>query len=109
MVVKRIQVLNRWSVTMKICPKCNGKNIDSGMIRTAGIYMQRAYDPDIYYVSYKKKIFAQKTPIEAFACLDCGYVEHYISPSHLKERIKGEFESNKNQQRLSLSRESIKR
>ena len=73
---------------MKLCPKCNGNNIDVGHVQTAGIIMQSAYDPMIYYQSYKKKALAQKSPLYAYTCLDCGYVEHYIHPEHLKKRIK---------------------
>lgn len=73
---------------MKQCPKCKGKNIDVGRVRTAGLIMQSAHDPTIYYESNQKKFLAQKSPIYAYTCLDCGYVEHYIHPEHIEKRLR---------------------
>ena len=73
---------------MKQCPECRGVNIDSGKIRTAGLMLQSAWDPTVYYESYNKKFLAGKTPIYAEVCTDCGHIEFVVPPSHLSKRIK---------------------
>lgn len=70
------------------CVNCGGDQFDYGNIITAGLILQSAWDPTVYYESEKKKIFRSKTPLEAKACLNCGHVEMYISAKHLKKRIK---------------------
>jgi len=72
---------------LRDCEKCGSKNIDYGGIETAEL-LQSAYDPIVYFKSYRKKFLTTKTQLNAAACLDCGHVELYIDVKHLRKRIK---------------------
>lgn len=70
------------------CVNCGGVNFDHGSIVTAGLIMQSAYDPTVYYKSNNKKLLRAKTPVGIEVCLDCGHCEIYMDMDHLKGRIK---------------------
>lgn len=61
------------------CPKCD-ETMDEGTLS--------ASDP-IGYVSKKQTgMLRSVTKIgKAFACLNCGYVEMYLNPQELKQKI----------------------
>ena len=62
-----------------ICPKCS-EPMDEGMLTT---------NDQPGYVSKKQTgMLRTVTKINrAFACLNCGYVEMYLDPKELKQRI----------------------
>jgi len=62
------------------CPKCN-QPMDEGRLSVSG--------GTIGYVSQKQKgMVRQVTVIEqARACPNCGYVELYVDPKTLKQRL----------------------
>jgi hypothetical protein len=70
------------------CVNCGGVDFDYGNVVTAGLIMQRAYDPRVFYKSNNKKILRAKTPLGVEVCMDCGHCEIYMDMDHLKKRIK---------------------
>jgi predicted nucleic-acid-binding Zn-ribbon protein len=64
----------------ELCPKCNSQ-MDQG----------RVPKPLTWFSGYKsdsQKHFSFEVNIEkAKACLNCGYLEFYINPDKLKEKV----------------------
>ena len=63
------------------CPKCKHE-MDEGRVSQGG-------DSSVGYVSDKHTVMLRHvTPLNrARACPNCGYVEMYLDPAKLKERI----------------------
>ncbi len=67
----------------ELCPKCSGE-MDVGRMPIPHKYL-------FGYKSERQKHFAFEDNVQkAKACLNCGYLELYIDPEEVKERLKSE-------------------
>jgi len=64
---------------MDVCPKCNGKNIEKGIIRG---------QKKVGFAGEHKKVLAGDSKIEAWVCLDCGYLELSVDAKDVKKKMK---------------------
>jgi predicted nucleic-acid-binding Zn-ribbon protein len=65
------------------CPKCN-ETMDEGLLNISRAGAGAA----IGYVSQKQKgMLRPPTNIKVRACPNCGYVELYLDPKELKQRL----------------------
>ena len=69
---------------MKECPKCGKEDSwEQGNIIHGGMYgIQNVFRPR------QKKAFQPSLTIQTFVCKNCGYIESYVNPKHLKETLK---------------------
>ncbi len=67
---------------MDVCPKCDGKNIEKGIIRGS---------KNVKFAGEHKKALAGDSKIEAFVCLDCGYLELSVDKEDVKKKMKPGF------------------
>lgn len=58
------------------CPKCGSSDIDSGWILSAG---------KIAYKSDKKRYPLSGGNVRSYACVNCGYVESFVSEEYFTE------------------------
>ena len=65
-------------MNIKKCDKCGALEIDVGWILSAG---------KIAYKSDKMKYPFEGGNVRSFVCIQCGYIESYVSKDHL-DKIK---------------------
>lgn len=71
---------------MDVCPKCDGKNIEKGIIRG---------QKNVGFAGEHKKVLAGDSKIQAFVCLDCGYLELSVDKGDVKKKLKTESSNTK--------------
>lgn len=60
-------------MSLNKCPKCGSDQIDSGHVVSAGI---------VEYRTARTRSPFKTGKCQAYACLDCGYVELYVDPEY---------------------------
>ena len=69
---------------MRSCPKCNGKNIDLGLVSGEG----ELANFGVEYKSDNRKLLRGGIPIRSHACLNCGHMEFMLDVNKLKKKLK---------------------
>jgi hypothetical protein len=70
-------------MVMNRCPKCDGSEIDSGWILSAG---------KIAYKSDTQRYPFSGGNCRTYVCIDCGFVESYVDSEYLA-KIKAKVDS----------------
>jgi hypothetical protein len=69
---------------MQICPKCNGKKIDTGCVSGEG----ELANFGVEYKSDNRKLLRGGVSIRSHVCLNCGHMELMIDTNQLKKKLK---------------------
>lgn len=67
---------------MKECPKCGKKEISDFGAFVSGAFGEYA----VYFNFESKKDLTVPPRVYGYVCMNCGYIESYVSPKELKKK-----------------------
>ena len=71
---------------MRHCSKCGGRYVDHGVVESIG-YPSAVH----HYQSHKWKRRSGEVLVYANVCLNCGYIEQYVDPRIVHQRMMNTF------------------